>query len=67
MEHNNEPMESDIDIDLQVTIYTIAQAISKGFGVTYLRAKEILNKAIHDKNNNTIDIVTQIFHIEDGE
>ena len=64
---NHEPMESDIDIELQVTLYTLAQAICKGFGVSYYRAKEILNKAIHNRDNNTLEIATQIFHIEDGK
>lgn len=65
MEHNNEPMESDVDIELQVTVHTLAQAICNAFGVTYHRAKEILNKAIHNRDNNTIEIATQIYHMED--
>lgn len=61
---NHQNMESDIDIELQVTLYTLAQAISKGFNVSYHRAKEILNKALHNRDNNTTEIAAQIFHIE---
>lgn len=59
----NEPMESDADIELQITIYTLTQAICRGFDVPYQKAKEILNKALRDRDNNTAEISAQIFQI----
>lgn len=69
MEQQNKESDrdSDRDIELQLTIYTLAQSISIAFNVTYDKAKEILNEAIHNRDNNTLEIATQIYHIKSGD
>lgn len=56
--------ETDYDIDMIAMLYSMVHAIQNAFDIRSSEAKELICDAILDKNNNTLEIVEQYYHIK---
>jgi len=55
------------DIDLQLTIYSLVEAICVGFNVDRNTAIDVVNEAMRDERLNILEIISEIFALNNNE
>ena len=52
------------DIDLFINVYSLVEAISKGFNIDIETSKGLVLKALCDERLNILEIISEIYQIE---